>query len=228
MRYLLILTALLLSVGCMDKNAKPFDVKNLAKSDIDMVADVNLKEWRKLTRELTIKLYKRNPKELQKTQGMTVNKRLDQLFPATRLASGFPELNNLDGTNAVPLAFSETFQGDRVFALMAGITGMLDAAYDGKKEVFFLDDLNQQKLYNSARNLESVAWHLNNRKDPQGQLYILSNGISDQGITNYSYERIIGKLIGIQDLMANIISDKTNRTINRVVQGAASMTFLPI
>lgn len=228
MRFILIFAVLILSTGCMDKNAKPFDMKNLAKSDIDMVSDVNLKEWRKLTRELTIKLYKRNPKELQKTPDMTVEKRLDQLFPAQRLATGFAELNNLDGTAAVPLAFSETFHGDRVFALMAGITGMLDAAYDGKKEIFFLDDLNQQKLYNSARNLESVAWHLNNRKDSQGQLYILSNGISEEGISNYSYERILGKLIGIQDLMARIISDKTNRTINRVVQGAASMTFLPI
>lgn len=228
MRFILLLVIFSFISGCMDKNAKPFDMKNLAKSDIDMVADVNLTEWRKLTRELTIKLYKRNPKELQKVAGMTINQRLDQLFPIERLPNGFPELNNTDGSLAVTLAFSEEFEGDRVFAYMAGITGMLNAAYDGKKEIFFLDDLNQQKLYNSARNLESAAWHLNNRKDPQGQLYLLSNGISEEGITNYSYERILGKLIGIQDLMARIISDKTNRTINRVVQGAASMTFLPI
>lgn len=226
---LLILSALLLfTAGCMDKNAKPFDVKNLAKSDIDMVADHTIKGWRKLTRELTIKLYKRNPKELQKVPGMTIDQRLEQLFPAQRLTNGYPELSNLDGTAAIPLAFSDNFQGDRVFALMVGITGMLDRAYEGKQEIFLLDDLDQQKLYNSARNLESVAWHLNNRKDPQGTLYILSNGVSDEGITNYSYERIMGKLIGMQDMMADIISDKSHRTINRVVHGAASMTFLPI
>lgn len=228
MRLLFISMVLIVISGCMDKNAKPFDVKNLAKSDTDMVADLSIKNWRKLTRELTIKLYKRNPRELSKVPGMTIDKRLDQLFPAQRLANGFPELNNLDGTAAVPLAFSDSYQGDRVFALMAGITGMLDRAYEGKQEIFLLDDLDQQKLYNSARNLESVAWHLNNRKDPQGNLYILSNGISDQGITNYSFERIMGKLIGGQDIMADVISDKTNRTINRVVHGAASMTFLPI
>ena len=228
MRFILVIASFVLLTGCLDKNAKPFEVKNLAKSDIDMVADVNIREWRQLARELTIKLYKRNPKELQKVSGMTVNTRLDQLFPAERLPNGFAELGYSDGIDAVPLAFSDEYQGDRVFALMAGITGMLDAAYDGKKEVFFLDDLDQQKLYNAARNLESIAWHLNNRKDSEGQLYILSNGISPDGISNYSYERILGKLIGIQDLMADIISDKTSRTINRVVQGAASMTFLPI
>jgi len=228
MRLLFLSAALLFLSGCMDKNAKPFDVKNLAKSDIDMVADINLKTWRQLTRDLTIKLYKRNPKELQKVAGMTIDRRLEQLFPVKRLESGFPELNQLDGADAVPLAFSEHYQGDRVFALMAGITGMLDQAYNGKKEVFILDELDQQKLYNSARNLESVAWHLNNRKDPQGNLYILSNGLSEEGISNYSYERILGKLIGTQDLMAEVIADKTNRTINRVVHGAASMTFFPI
>jgi hypothetical protein len=228
MRLLLLSMVLIFASGCMDKNAKPFDVKNLAKSDIDMVADLSIKNWRKLSRELTIKLYKRNPKELQKVPGMTVDKRLEQLFPTQRLPDGFPELNNLDGVAAVPLAFSDSFEGDRVFAIMAGITGMLDLAYEGKQEIFILDDLDQQKLYNSARNLESVAWHLNNRKDPQGNLYILSNGVSEAGITNYSFERIMGKLIGGQDIMADVISDKTNRTINRVVHGAASMTFLPI
>ncbi|WP_420554385.1 hypothetical protein [Neptuniibacter marinus] len=228
MRFILVIISLFLITGCLDKNAKPFEVKNLAKSDIDMVADVNIKEWHKLTKELTIKLYKRNPKELRKVEGMTLSMRLEQLFPTERLPNGFAELNYSDGITAVPLAFSDEFEGDRVFALMAGITGMLHAAYDGKKEIFILDDLDQQKLYNSARNLESIAWHLNNRKDPSGQLYILSNGISPEGISNYSYERILGKLIGIQDLMADIIADKTSRTINRVVQGAASMTFLPI
>ncbi len=228
MRLFVPLIMLLLLSGCGGNNAKPFDIKNLAKSDIDMVADIHLKNWRELTRELTIKLYKRNPKELHKVPGMTVTKRLNLLFPAKRLTDGFPELNNLDGIDAVPLAFSDNFEGDRVFALMAGVTGMLDASYNGKKEIFLLDELDQQKLYNSARNLESVAWHLNNRKDPKGQLYLLSNGISEEGITNYSYERIFGKLIGMQDVMAQVISDKTNRTINRVFHGAASMTFLPI
>ena len=145
MRLFVPLIMLLLLSGCGGNNAKPFDIKNLAKSDIDMVADINLKNWRELTRELAIKLYKRNPKELHKVPGMTLDKRLELLFPAERLPGGFPELNHLDGSDAVPLAFSDNYHGDRVFALMAGVTGMLNASYNGKKEIFLLDELDQQK-----------------------------------------------------------------------------------
>lgn len=228
MRSLIVFALLILVSGCTGQNAKPFKVSNLAKSDIDMVADVNIKEWKRLAKELTVKLYKRNPKELRKVPGMTLDRRLDQLFPGERLPNGFKELGYKDGIDVAPLAFSEAYQGDRVFAFMAGITGMLHAAYNGKQEIFLLDELDHQKLYNSARNLESFAWHLNNRRDPQGNLYLLSNGISEQGAKNLSYERILSKLISMQDIMALVISDSTNRTINRVVQGAASMTFFPI
>ncbi|MFW1676745.1 hypothetical protein ACFVYJ_03075 [Pontibacter sp. JAM-7] len=228
MRVICVMIVLLLLGGCMDPSARPFQLKNLAKSDIDMVADAHIRQSKQLARELAIKLYKRNPRELKKVPGMTLERRLDQLFPPTRLANGFDELGYRDGREAAPLAFSEHFDGDRVFAFMASITGMLHRAYNGQKEVFLLDELNQQKLYNSARNLEALAWHLNNRRGPEGQLYLLSNGISAEGVTNYSYERILSKLISLQDMMANIIADSTNRTITKVVHSAASMTLLPI
>lgn len=228
MRITLIVILLSVLAGCVEQNAKPFKVSNLAKSDIDMVADVHIKEWKRLTRELAIKLYKRNPRELKKVPGMTLDRRLDQLFPVTRLPNGYEELGYKDGVDAAPIAFSEEYKGDRVFAFMAGITGMLHNAYNGKKEIFLLDDLDHQKLYNAARNLESFAWHLNNRRDAKGNLYLLSNGVSVEGATNVSYERIMGKLISMQDIMATVIADSTNRTINRVVHGAASMTFFPI
>ncbi|MDF2181857.1 hypothetical protein [Neptuniibacter sp. CAU 1671] len=228
MRVIGLMCVILLLGGCMEPGKRPFQLKNLAKSDIDMVADAHIRETQRLARLLAIKLYKRNPRELKKVPGMTLDRRLDQLFPPTRLVRGFDELGYKDGYEAAPLAFSENFEGDRVFALMAGVTGMLHRAYNGQKEVFLLDELDHQKLYNSARNLESIAWHLNNRHRPDGQLYLLSNGISDDGVTNYSYERILSKLISLQDMMANIIADSTNRTITRVVHSAASMTLLPI
>lgn len=228
MRFLSIFICLVCFSGCAQHNDKPFQLRNLAKSDIDMVADLNIQQLQKLTKELTIKLYKRNPIELHKVPGMTVEMRLQQLFPSNRLPNGFKELGYKDGVSAIPLVFSDDFEGDRVFALMAGITGMLNASYGGKQEFFMLDELDQQKLYNSARNLEAISWNLNNRKDAQGNLYILSNGVSDTGIKNYSYERILSKLIIMQDLMAKIIADKTNRTINHVVISVASMTLLPI
>jgi len=228
MRILSVLLLIFIVSGCSGNNDKPFSMKNLAKSDIDMVTDVNIKAWKRLARELTIKLYKRNPKELKKVPGMTLERRLDMLFPPKRLPNGFKELGYKDGIAVAPIAFADDYHGDRVFAYMAGITGMLHSAYNGKEEMFLLDELSHQKLYNAARNLESFAWHLNNRHDPQGNLYLLSNGIAPDGTPNFSYERILGKLIILQDVMATVIADSTNRTINRVVQGAASMTFFPI
>ncbi len=115
---------LFLVSGCMENNAKPFTVKNLAKSDIDMVADVNIKEWKRLTRELAIKLYKRNPKELKKVANMTLDRRLDQLFPGERLPNGFKELGYKDGVDVAPIALSDDYKGDPVFAFMARLTGM--------------------------------------------------------------------------------------------------------
>jgi len=223
-----LICTLLLQTGCAGNSARNFKLSNLAKSDIDNVTDIHIKEVRKLCRELTVKLYKRNPRELAKAPpGSTEKKRLAQIFSSQRI-HGFSELGGAKGTAAITLSFSEEYQGDRVFALMAGISSMLYSAYSYQDEFFILDEIDQQKLYNSARNLETVAWQLNNRRDNNGERYLLSNGISADGIRNLSYERLFGKLIGLQDMMAMLIADSTNRNITRVVQSAASMTFLPI
>ncbi|WP_332873963.1 hypothetical protein [Amphritea pacifica] len=223
-----LICSLLLQGGCASNSASHFKLSNLAKSDIDSVTDMHIKEIHRLCRELTIKLYKRNPRELAKAPpGTTVKKRLGQIFSNQRI-QGFPELGGIKGTSAITLSFSEEYRGDRVFALMAGLSSMLFAAYNYQDEFFMLDEIDQQKLYNSARNLETVAWQLNNRRNSAGERYILSNGVSENGIRNLSYERLFGKLISLQDMMALLIADTTNRNITRVVQSAASMTFLPI
>jgi len=56
---------------------------------------------------------------------------------------------------------------------------------------------------------------------------ILSDSISPE-LTNLSYERIFGKLIATQDMMAEIVATSTDRSINRIVQGVATAPFLPI
>ncbi|RRC99788.1 hypothetical protein EHS89_09385 [Amphritea balenae] len=233
-RVILCSMLVLLLSGCITNainnsgNSSGFKLSNLAKTEIDSVTDMHIREIRRLSRELAIKLYKRNPKELAKAPpGTTLETRINQLFGNPR-AKGFSELRGADGISAIPVSFADDFQGDRVFALMAGISGMLHAAYNHQDEFFILDEIDHQKLYNSARNLEAIAWQLNNRRDSSGGLYILSNGTSPEGIRNLSYERIFGKLISLQDMMALLIADTTNRTITKVVHSAASMTLLPI
>lgn len=214
--------------GCAQKLGRPFDIKNLAKSDMDLITDIHIAEVRQITERLLIKLYKRNPRELKKVPGMTIDQRVHQLMAEQRPQNGFRELGGMDGIALLPLAFSTEFEGDRVFALMAGVTGMISASYNHQTEFFLLDDIDQQKLYNCARNLEKIAWLLNNRRDDQGHLLLLSNGMNANGVPNYSYERLLSQMILIQDMMALMVADSTNRNINQVVHSMASMTFFPI
>ncbi|MDD1795440.1 hypothetical protein L4D06_21425 [Enterovibrio makurazakiensis] len=227
-RRLWLCTALVMVLSACSSTSRPFEFKNLAKSDMDLITDIHIMEIRDLVQELTIKLYKRNPRELAKVSDMTVNDRLESFMTVKRPQNGYVELGGVDGINALHLAFSETFNGDRVFAMMVGITGMISSSYNNQLEFYLLDDIDQQKLYNSARNLETVAWLLNTRKNINGELMLLSNGIAVDGTPNYSYERVLGQMIVIQDMMATMVADSTNRTINQVVHGMASMTFFPI
>lgn len=224
----LLFSLFLLSIaGCQSLENKEFRIQNLAKSDVDMIIDQHILSVNLLTRELAIKLYKRNPRELAKAgPSVTVDLRLKQLLGTPRPIN-HAELNNLYGLEALTLAFDENYSGDRVFALMIAITGMLHASYEYRNEFFMLDEINQQKLYNSARNLEKIAWELRHKRNPEGELYILSDSMNDD-IVNLSYERIFGKLIATQDMAAEIVAGSTDRTINRIVLSVATAPFLPI
>lgn len=192
-----------------------------------MIIDQHILSVNLLTRELAIKLYKRNPRELAKAgPNVTVDLRLKQLLGTPRPIK-HAELNNLYGLDALTLTFDENYSGDRVFALMVAITGMLHASYEYRNEFFMLDEINQQKLYNSARNLEKIAWDLRHKRNLRGELYILSDSFNDD-IVNLSFERIFGKLIATQDIAAEVVAGSTDRTINRIVFSVATAPFLPI
>lgn len=221
----IVLVAVLALTSCTTGSFRP---QNLAKTEVDQVTDLHILAQEAHLRALTIKLYRRNPRELRKQPGQTLNKRLQQLF-GERGELRFPELDNRQATEAMLLAFDASFAGDRVFAVMAGLTDMLRRSYNYKVEFFALDELDQQKLYNSARNVEVLVWRLSHKRDPQGQLYLLSNEMTEDGSPdNLSFERLFGKMIALQDMMAEITADSGNRSINRVIQGAATMIFLPI
>lgn len=224
-RFLLFLACLLLLfslTGCRN----PIDLSaldSLAKTNIDKIADTSLNELNHLMDELLIKLYKRNPRELDKVSGMSIGQRRDQLFDAPgRLV--FKELNDRQGTAALDLAFSQSYQGDRVFALMTGLIGMVRSTYNWQSEQFMLDSLDEQELFNSARNIEVLAWRLSNARDASGNLLLLSNSRPGEE-ENLSYERIFGKMIAIQDLMAFTVVGKWERGVNSVVMKAV---FFPM
>lgn len=208
--------------GCGSQTVR---IQNIAKSDINMVGDNHIKATNELLELLIRKLYKRNPRELHKNSGMTVGQRMAQIFSDPGRLQ-FDELDHRQSVDAILLAFDPMFAGDRVFALGVGIRGMLYRAYNEQKELFMLDSLDAQKLYNSARNIEILAWRLAHRRDAGGKPYLLTN--STVRPVNLSFERLFGKLIALQDMMARITEQRSRRTINKIVHGIASAVFLPV
>jgi len=204
-----------------------FDPKQIGKTDVDRVADLHRREIFASVRVLAEKLYRRNPREWKKGGHASIEAALDRLLdPRTgwRLA----ETGGKRGTDAILLALRGDFEGDRVAAFIAGMGSMLNAAFEEKTEFFMLDELDPQKLYNSARNLEIAAWKLANARDAGGALLLLSNETGQGAPANLSFEREFGKMIGNLDLLSDLIADKAHRTIARVVQNLATAMFLPV
>ncbi|EGU36395.1 hypothetical protein ACRZ5S_11950 [Vibrio scophthalmi] len=225
--FVLLSSALFLN-GC---ESMPKPVRNLGKTDVDFVMDVHVKEQKELLMELTRKMYVRNPNQLKKVADTTLEDRMLQIFgrhDEIDLPSlVFDELGGKTGIEAILMAFDESFQGDRVFAAIVGLTEMLRRSYNHQQEFFILDSLDEQALYNSARNIEIFVWRLYQRKDSQGELFLLTNHVTE-GEFDTSFDRIFAKMALIQDMMALIVADKTNRSITKVAQGVAQFVFLPI
>lgn len=226
------LAALLLALalpGCTTRTGHDgrsesrFDPRAIAKTDVDRVVDTSQREVMAGLRRLAEKLYKRNPREWRKGGQPSLEAALARIFDNEL----WPELEGRREGQAALLAFREDYRGDRVLALMAGLKGMAQAAYENKSDFYVFDELNAQKLYNCARNLEIAAWRLNNNRNGEGELFILANE-TDPANRNLSFERELGRLIGLLDFLSLIIADKEGRTINRVMQNVATAVFLPV
>lgn len=214
--------------GNVGRAVSEFDPKQIAKADIDRVADAHRREVFAHVRALAEKLYRRNPREWSKGGHSGLTTALDKLLDP-RSGWRMAETAGRVPTDAILLALSADYPGDRVAAFINGLGGMLDAAFEHKTEFFMLDDLNPQKLYNSARNVEIAVWKLSTARDAQGKLLLLSNeAASTEQPANLSFEREFGKLIGNLDILARIIADRDNRTIARVAQSVATAVFLPV
>ena len=205
---------------------RDFRLSDVAKSDIDVAAEVNSRESLASARLLMEKLYRRNPRELRKGNSATMDAALARAFDP-KYEFRFAELGNVRGTEAIVLALKPDYAGDRVFAFGVGLASMVFLSYGGKTEFYLTDSLDAQKLYNCARNIEIAAWKLANARDARGEPLILSNEIAGD-MRNLSFEREFGKMIGYQDVMAQVAAQRTNRTIRRVVQTLATAVFLPI
>ena len=202
-------------------------INQLAKSDFDRMADVEIHENTESLRLLMLKLYKRNPHELQKSTSDVAEKMVNWVFNGeTQHHYKFESMNNTQDTEAIFLAFKPEYTGDRVLAFILGLHTMLLKAHDGKTDFYFTDTIDPQHIYNAARNFEIAAWKISNTRDEQGNLFLLSNEISATE-RNLSFEREFGKIIGRTDLFAVALAEKSQRFISRVMQNLTTAVFLP-
>lgn len=205
-----------------------FDPKQIGKTDVDRVADLHRRELFASVRVLAEKLYRRNPRDWKKGGHASLEAALDRLLDP-RTGWRLPETAGRSGTDAILLALREDFAGDRVAVFIAGMGGMLNAAFEEKTEFFMFDELDPQKLYNSARNLEIAAWKLATARDSGGALLLLSNEMAQASQpANLSFEREFGKMIGSLDLLSGLIADKGHRTLARAAQSLTTAVFLPV
>ena len=203
------LAVLLLTTACTG-------LRNIGKSEIDMVADLHIKKIDDLLGQLTVSLYENNPEELNKTRNTSVEIRLSQIINHP-LDISYAEIEYHKGIEAILLAIDKNYQGDRVFALMVGISGMLRRAYDGRRELFLTDTLDAQKLYNSSVNLNKIRGLLNDHA-------FLNLG---DGQKKDSFAGVMPRLASIQEMMAEIFANRNHNHINKIVRGTAAL-FIPI
>jgi hypothetical protein len=227
-----VVLCLLMLAGCASRGtlpAKPatgFSASQLVKSDIDRVAEAHQRELFANLRLLAEKLYRRNPQEWKKGRAANREAALARIFEG-RHGWRFAEFEGVRGVAAIHLAFEKGYGGDRVLAFVAGLGGMIQAAFQDKTEFFVLDELDPQSLHNAARNVEIAVWKLATARNGGAEPLLLSNEAVG-AVPNLSFEREFGKVIGNLDVLSKIVADKTDRRVVKVVQSMATAVFLPI
>jgi len=210
-------------VGCSstgDVKGRGFELSSVVKNDIDLVSETHQRVVFATLKELAIKLYKRNPREWRKGGYESLDAAVNAIA-----ADPFPEIKGRSSIDEIRMTFDEDYQGDRVKSLILGIETMVLASYDGHRAFYLHNMLEAQKLYDSARNIELASWLLRTKYNKKGELFLLSTGGSDE--INLSFERLFGKIINAQDMIAQIMADRTHRQVKNVIQAIAT-AFIPI
>ncbi len=203
-----------------DVKGRNFELTSVVKNDIDLVSETHQNVVFNALKELAVKLYKRNPAEWKK-EGH------ESLEAAVAAITGdpFPEVEGKSSIDCIRLAFDEDFKGDRVKAYVAGLETMILASYDDHRAFYLHNMLEAQKLYDSARNLELASWLVRTKYNSKGELYLLSSNGTEE--VNLSFERLFGKMINAQDMLAQIMADRNHRQIKYIIQTLAT-AFIPI
>lgn len=201
----------------------------MVQSDTNRIATIGMRDNLASLYLLMDKLYRRNPAEWKKTAASR-EESVKRVREAIENRQPWPGLQGQRDIKALSLALSPEFGGDRVAAFIYASADMIIAAHGGKTELFLIDGLDAQHLYNAARNIEIAVWLMGSRRDAAGKVLLLSDDISGAG-RNLSFEREFGKVVGRLDLLATFVTEKYRRVGINYVQnmlGASFLQFLPV
>ena len=222
MNKILILISIIILPSCQNNI-----LKNIAKTDIDIITEIHVVNAKSHIEDLIIKLYKLNPIYIKKNQNFnSVSQVILDIFKEVNI----DEIDKTGQKNIdlILKGFDKNFTGDRIYYICKGLHGMINASYNYKSKFYLTDPkIDAQKIMNTAINIETLVWRLSNTRD-NGKLIIKTNNIEKNKI-NLSFERLFGKLINNQENMARIISSQQGRMLQKAAKGIVSkVLFLPI
>jgi hypothetical protein len=204
--------------------------RQFVQSDPNRMATLELRDNLAALYLLMDKLYKRNPQQWAKSGAINREAAEAQVRDAIDHRKPLPGLGSLRDVKAMQRAFDSDFDGDRVAALIYGTADMLVTSHGGKQNLYLLDGLDSQRVYNAARNVEIAMWRLSQSKDAHGQPLLVSNELSEHG-RNLSFERLFGGIISRTDLVAEFTAEKYRRSAINYLQsfvGGQFLQFIPI
>lgn len=208
-------------------DAESMSADQLMQTDFNRTVTLEMRDNLNSLYALADKLYRRNPREWRKA-GMA-----DQAAAVKRLRAAIDNrappasLSGLRDIQILAVSLDPGFQGDRVAAFIYGLADTVIASHNGKTRFYVSDVLDGQRVYNAARNVEAAAWLLASRRDSAGQPLLLANEIS-ASVTNLSFEREFGAIIGRLDLIANLLGENGRRVGINYAQGLLFFNFLPV
>ena len=225
--------------GCATREAAPttwgvvqgaeFQHGELVQSDFNRITQVTMEANLASLMLLADKLYRRNPAEWKKSAASR-EAALEALRRSIYEHQPWAPLDGRRDIEALSLALSPAFAGDRVAAFIAACADTLITAHGGRREFYYLHGVDPQYLYNAARNMETALWILNTRKNAAGAPMLLANEMQGE-VRNLSFEREFGKIIGRLDLLASYLTERFRRTAINYVQSMAItpvLGFLPV
>jgi hypothetical protein len=199
--------------------------EQLIKTDFDHAVEAAQRRIFLSLRRLAEKLYRRNPSEWRKGGSATLEDALVQIFDFDHRWH-IEKLGFRRDLDILLAAFEPDYEDDRIMAFSVGLASMIQTAFGNRVGFYLLNELEPQAFYNAARNVEIAAWKLASTRNPDGTPLLLSNEMGE--VTNLSFEREIGRIIGLLETLTDLVETKTERMVVRIVQNLATAVFLPI